>query len=333
MMRIPDRAELFRWIPPPAAEAVAGIVEQVLLMPLREFLARPSKRFRAQLVLLGFHLARTGDELSDADRGRCERAAEVLECLHAASLVVDDIQDGSASRRGGPALHAAHGVPTALNAGNWLYFWPLDGVREWGLDADRENAVYRACHRALLQAHFGQAVDVGTGIDRVPWENVRETVLAAIRLKSGALIGLAMGLGAILAGADSGGVAALESFGVEFGVALQILDDAGNASAKGKDDGKQFEDLRLRRPGWLWVVAAGLPGVARDGFRTAVEALPDETALRAWLSDFDALAIARHEASVRLEQALAHVPCAGESGGVARAELAELTERLLSAYD
>jgi hypothetical protein len=54
----------------------------------------------------------------------------VVEFIHAGSLVVEDIEDGSRIRRGRVALHVRYGMPVALNAGNWLYFWPFELLKK-----------------------------------------------------------------------------------------------------------------------------------------------------------------------------------------------------------
>ncbi|MEZ4749542.1 MAG: polyprenyl synthetase family protein [Bdellovibrionota bacterium] len=142
---------------------VSDLLETVLSQHVRSLMDRPSKRIRAQLVALGF-------EFSGASPARdiCEACEKVVEGVHAGSLAIDDIQDGSLFRRGQPTLHRCLGVPLAINTGNWLYFRPLEQVREMGLPPDRELRMYRAYHHALLQAHYGQALDVGIPIDGIP---------------------------------------------------------------------------------------------------------------------------------------------------------------------
>ena len=54
----------------------------------------------------------------------------LVEIIHAGSLIVDDIEDGSTQRRGAPCRPPAYGVPLALNGANWMYFWRAgDGRR------------------------------------------------------------------------------------------------------------------------------------------------------------------------------------------------------------
>ena len=51
---------------------------------------------------------------------------EAVEMLHAGSLVIDDFEDDSLTRRGQPALHRVIGPARAVNAGNWMYFRALE---------------------------------------------------------------------------------------------------------------------------------------------------------------------------------------------------------------
>jgi geranylgeranyl pyrophosphate synthase len=304
--------------------AVDDILQSALIGPAQEFLRRPSKQIRGQLVELGFTLA--GREV---DPERCALGAEVLETIHAGSLVVDDIQDESRFRRGQPALHRQHGVPLALNVGNWLYFWPLERLPQCGLPPEQELRLYRICHRALLRAHFGQAVDLGTPIDELPRARIPSVVLSSLELKTGALTALAVGLGAALAGANDEELKRLEKFGSGFGVALQMFDDLGNLKRRGSD-GKQFEDLRLRRPSWVWAVAAEhFPSDAFEAFRSSVRELPEETALRRWLDAHDLAATGKTFALSYLERATAEIE--GCKAGVNEAR--ELGERLSAAYE
>jgi geranylgeranyl pyrophosphate synthase len=54
----------------------------------------------------------------------------ILEMIHIALLIIDDIEDESETRRGGPCVHKAVGVPTAINAGCAISFWGETIVRD-----------------------------------------------------------------------------------------------------------------------------------------------------------------------------------------------------------
>jgi geranylgeranyl pyrophosphate synthase len=177
---------------------------------------------------------------------QCRFCAEAIELIHAGSLVVDDIEDGSPVRRGRPALHVRYGIPTALNAGNWLYFWPFQLLKETGLAEEDLLHVYERYHRTLLRAHFGQALDLGAKVDSLAQSAVVQVCLASMRLKTGALMGFATLLGGAIANAAEKTLSVLDDFGRDLGVALQMFDDLGNVIGK-CEPSKRFEDLILSK--------------------------------------------------------------------------------------
>jgi geranylgeranyl pyrophosphate synthase len=219
-------------------------VERVLLEPASEFLARAGKAFRARLVEIGWALGGETEPVPVA-------LPMALEILHAGSLIVDDIQDGSSHRRGSPALHRTIGTPLALNVGNWLYFWPFALIEELGLPPERELEVRRRITRVLSAAHFGQALDIGVPVHELDPGEVMPLVRSVSQLKTGRLMQLALSIGPAAAGASPERVAALERFGMALGVGLQMLDDLGNLIGV-QDPTKRHEDIRLGRPTWAW---------------------------------------------------------------------------------
>lgn len=313
---------------------IEALVTEVLLDPLDEFLSRPAKKIRGKLVELGYRLASNDmEEWPGQLEKLCRQGAEVLEAIHAASLVIDDIQDGSLERRGSPTLHRSHGLPIALNAGNWLYFWPLEKIRDWDIPPNRTLLAYHVCHRALLRAHFGQAIDVGVPIDTLPQERVKQVCLASLELKSGALMSLAMALGGILGGANEARLEVLEEFGKSFGVALQMFDDVGNMTVSGS---KQFEDLKLKRPTWIWACAAEYfsKGDYHE-FVSAVNRLPNSVGVVDWAKKHGLAEKARSVATEHVEHAITVLEGkVGKSPGVLKPlhDVRILSEVLIKAY-
>lgn len=233
----------------PAADGVPlALWQKALLDPLCEFLSRPGKEFRARMVALAWELAgRRG--------GAPPELALLVEAIHAGSLIVDDIEDESTYRRGGRALHLDYGVPRALNAGNWLYFWPADLISELGLPPASELALHRVIGRTMLACHEGQALDLSTNVTELEQAEVSSVVLATTRLKTGKLFELAAAVGAIAAGAPSPTVRAVSEFGMSLGVGLQMLDDLGGIVSE-KRCHKGHEDLLAGRPAWPWAWVA-----------------------------------------------------------------------------
>ena len=334
--QLPDREELSKILSLRSGGSLDDLLNPVLFAPIRDLMARPSKKIRGQLVEITYELVTPMRLRSPAARANCRVCAQIVELVHAGSLVIDDIQDGSVVRRGRPALHCQYGLPVALNAGNWLYFWPLQLLGDLNLPAEKELALYRAYQRTLLRAHFGQALDVGLRMDALDQEYVRAACYASMELKTGALIALALVMGAVLGGACDKAVAALEQFGHAFGVALQMFDDLGNLSSR-RDPGKRFEDLLLRRPSWVWACAAeGLTTKSYEQFMSAVHRLPDAGPLEHWLAKSDLALHARSRAEEHLarsyEQLERHLGSKSIEPMAFR-RLRALGERVAEAYD
>jgi geranylgeranyl pyrophosphate synthase len=224
------------------------MLEACLTGPLRGFLGRPGKGLRARMVALAWELA----------GGRGEPPEELplaIELLHAGSLIVDDIEDGSLERRGAPALHVVSGLPVALNAGNWLYFAALEIVGTLALNEARTLHGLRRTNTLLLRCHEGQALDVGTRVHTLAQRDVPRIARAIAERKTGGLTALGTTLAAICAGAPAPVELALERFGTSLGVALQLLDDVGGICSDERWD-KGAEDLRGARTTAAWALAS-----------------------------------------------------------------------------
>jgi len=220
-----------------------AVWQRALVGPAEEFLARPGKQLRGSLVHIGWMLA------GGHEANMPERLALVVELLHAGSLVIDDVEDQSAERRGGAALHHLVGVPLAINTGSWMYFWALAEIAELALPSHRELAMYRAACTTLVRCHQGQALDLAVRIPDLALADVPNVVAATTRLKTGTLCAFAASLGAHALGAAAETVDATDAFGIASGTALQMLDDLGSLTSRRH---KGREDLRELRPTWPW---------------------------------------------------------------------------------
>ena len=250
------------------ADLGTQLLERTLYGAAREFLARPSKGLRARLIEVSYALA---GGTSDVPRA----AADMIELLHSGSLIVDDIQDGADTRRGGPALHHVVGMPSALNTGNWLYFVALTRLDELMIDDARARTLARATHRCLVDCHEGQSLDLALRVPDVAQAQLPSVVSLVTRLKTASPMALAARLGATLAGASNLEIDTLEGFGIGIGMALQMLDDLGSLVAMDRQH-KGLEDLRNARVSWVWSWAS--ESVEPDHFSrlTAQLAQPNE---------------------------------------------------------
>jgi geranylgeranyl pyrophosphate synthase len=228
-----------------ASQVPHALWEQALLRPLRDFLRRPGKGFRARLVELGYRLG------GGMPGTHPPELPLVVESLHAGSLIVDDIEDDSDLRRDAAALHRVYGLPVALNAGNWLYFWPQVLLSRMPLTDEARLRAHERVAECLMRGHQGQALDLTVRVDELPQAEVPAVVDAIARLKTGSLLGLATALGAIAAGAPSERLDAIDRFGRAVGVGLQMLDDLSGVLSPARRH-KALEDLQHGRATWVW---------------------------------------------------------------------------------
>jgi geranylgeranyl pyrophosphate synthase len=289
-------------LPFPVPDFVRDRLTRQLFEPLTEFLSRPGKNLRAQLVRLGMELAAEAD--LTPEQLRCwERLSEIVEAIHAGSLIVDDIQDNSAERRGEPCFHRLHGAAQAINAGNWLYFWSLQLLRQAQLEPAVAARIEDLIIDALLEGHLGQALDLSVPIDMVPREEVAATCDAAMNLKTGCLTSLALCAGALAGAIPAPPIENLKALGYRYGLLLQSYDDLKNFRRRQAPDPKCLEDLRHRRPSYLWSLVSrrGSPEQFAH-FIDLTRHLEDPTPLWDWVEEHQLLATGLAElAALRAE--------------------------------
>jgi geranylgeranyl pyrophosphate synthase len=229
-----------------------------------DFLAKGGKYSRPFITLASYDALTGGlctqperadaatDQLSDAVR----RAALSIESFHKASLVHDDIQDDDAFRYGEPTLHVTHGVPTAINVGDYLiglgYRLVSRDTNELGADtaADILNK--------LADAHT--KLSEGQGAELV-WRDSRDKRLSPAEalkiyaLKTAPAFEAAMYCGVRLMGPADHYAQPVAKFAKHLGIAFQILNDLQDWC------GDDFNKLTLGgdvlggRPTVLWALA------------------------------------------------------------------------------
>ena len=259
-----------------------GLWQSGLYRPVNHIVQSSGKRLRAELVELSFRLAGGKGEVSND-------LLEFVELLHAGSLVIDDIEDGSHMRRGQPTLHRVFGTPLAINTGNWMYFSALEKLQNLPLAPTQPAQVMGETLSTIRRCHEGQALDIAAKIVELDRLHVYPTVLAITKFKTGGVTALAAKLGAVLAGASTERQAAFHSFGMQLGISLQIQNDFSELKS-GCVAGGRTDDLRNSRVTWPWAWASRLRSPRRfvelqclmldpseETFATVAEALHDET--------------------------------------------------------
>ena len=216
------------------------------------------KRLRPLLCLL----------VTEAAGGTIERAmpaAVALELLHNFSLVHDDIEDNSPTRRGRCSVWSVWGIPQAVNAGDGLFavtHLVLGRLADQGVPAERALEAIHACDAACVALTEGQFLDMSFE-ERV--DVTLNEYLQMIRGKTAALVCVSARLGALVAGAPPEIVAHYTCFGENLGIAFQIHDDWlgvwGEEAVTGKPVG---HDIRERKKNYPVVYALEQLAAAGD---------------------------------------------------------------------
>ncbi|HEY6070597.1 MAG TPA: polyprenyl synthetase family protein [Chthoniobacterales bacterium] len=170
--------------------------------------------------------------------------AVIVELIHVATLVHDDIVDEAEWRRAQPTLNARWGNSLSVLLGDWLFAHALNLSAKF-----EEVEVSRAIARAAREVCTGEIIqtqrrfDLHLGI---------EDYLRIIEMKTGSLFAVAADLGAMLANAEPAAQNALKIFGQKIGTAYQIYDDcidiAGTERLTGKTLGSDLRKGKLTLP-------------------------------------------------------------------------------------
>ncbi|MDE1820371.1 MAG: polyprenyl synthetase family protein [Euryarchaeota archaeon] len=241
---------------------------------VEEFTLRGGKRFRACLLLAGYHLA-GGRELRKA-----LPAAAALEAFQSWMLIHDDIMDHGETRRGGPTLHvslaklhgsrrlsgsdADFGEAMAITLGDLLEPSTMDLFLSCRCPDGRVRSLLEEYRKMTRATAFGQVLDVLNGVR--PVQKVREQdVLTVHRLKSAVYtVSSPLRMGAILGGASTSTLRMLQVVGDDLGVAFQLRDDIlGAREVPGEEAEKSANDLYEGKRTLL--VVHGWAHAGRDG--------------------------------------------------------------------
>jgi geranylgeranyl diphosphate synthase type II len=169
-------------------------------------------------------------------------AACALEMVHTYSLIHDDLpaMDDDRTRRGQPTCHVAFDEATAILAGDGLLTLAFEVLSRpealVGIDPETWRQVI--CQLALAAGHHGmiegQMRDMAA--EKHPLD--RKGLEAMHRLKTGALIRAAAGMGARLAGASADALGRLDRYAAALGLAFQVADDILNVTGDPERMGK-----------------------------------------------------------------------------------------------
>jgi len=275
--------------------------EIALVTQVAEYIvAGGGKRMRPALLLL---TSRATGYAGD----RHHELAAVVEFIHTATLLHDDVVDESALRRGRNTANTEFGNAASVLVGDFLYsraFQMMVGagsMRVMAVLADATNVIAEGEVLQLMNCHNAD-LDV-------------EGYLRVVRYKTAKLFEAAARLGAILGGASPEVEEGLARYGMHLGTAFQIVDDVLDYSGAQEDIGKQLGDdlaegkptlplihvLRTGSPDQSHLVRAALETGGRDSFAEVLAAVWDTGALDS------ARAVAAEEADLA-KNAIAALP-------------------------
>lgn len=216
------------------------------------------KRIRPVLVLLMANAYGIGGS-------HHHQLAAVIEFIHTATLLHDDVVDESSLRRGRETANALFGNAASVLVGDFVYsrafqmMVAIDDMRVMRILADATNVIAEGEVLQLLNMHDPDVTEA--------------RYLQVIRSKTAKLFEAAAEIGALIAGASDAGIRAAAEFGRSIGTAFQLIDDvldySGNANAIGKNVG---DDLREGKPTLplIYLMENGTPA-QRDLVRSCIE--------------------------------------------------------------
>ena len=273
------------------------------------------KRMRPMLTI-------AGAALCDYQGTRHHKLAAAVEFIHTATLLHDDVVDGSDMRRGKETANIVYGNPATVLVGDFLFTRSFELMVE-----DGSLKVLKILSRASSIIAEGE-VDQLTAQRKV--ETSEEHYLQIIGSKTAALFAAATRIAAVVAERSEADEQALDAYGRNLGVAFQLVDDAidydSEASEMGKGKGDDFRDGKMTLP----VILAYARGTDEErqfwqdaiaGFRTEDEDLAHAVRL---IAKDDTVAATRDRARHYAQRAIDSI--AGFPAGPARAAMAEAAE-------
>lgn len=246
------RQEVDQWFTAEQLSRIIGKAEAQTEEIARSWLAISGKRWRPLLAVCVYRTITEGEPTPNMLR----HLAIAVECFHKASLIHDDIEDNDDFRYGDMTLHRRHGLPVALNTGDFLLGEGYRLIGESGAPPEAKARMLNVAaegHRTLC---LGQGAELLWTRHPQPLSSAQ--VLEIFRQKTAPAFEVAVRLGAIAAGSNAEICLALKQFSESLGIAYQIRDDLDDFLRN--DAGNDLEAMRpslLLTLGWELSTEAG----------------------------------------------------------------------------
>lgn len=257
---------------------LAGLYE-----PVSYSLSAGGKRLRPSLALMA------ADAFGNAAE-RAERAAVGLEIFHNFTLLHDDVMDQSDMRRGRPSVHAKWDVNTAILSGDTMLTLATRCVSD--VDDSILRRVLDTFNEMALRVYEGQRLDMDfEKSDRVGLEDY----IRMISDKTGALLGAAAKIGALIGGASDEDAEHMAEYGVMLGLAFQIQDDwldvFGDSMTFGKPIGG---DINNNKKSFLLLTALATDTPDATALKEAMKLPAGDTKIKIVTRLYERLDMTRH---------------------------------------
>lgn len=192
------------------------------------------KRVRPLVLLLSSHaLAHHGNKHIDL--------AAVIELIHTATLLHDDVVDSSTLRRGHRTAHTIWGNDASVLVGDFLYSRAFQIVVD--LHHQKVLDIFAKSTHYIAEGEILQLVNCNNP------DTTEEFYFEIIRRKTAKLFEVAAQLGAILSTESEPAIAALRDYGMHLGLAYQLIDDALDYSQSAEQTGKNIgQDISEGKP-------------------------------------------------------------------------------------
>lgn len=211
-----------------------------LITPNKALINLGGKRWRPVLMILCYEMAKKLKNKQALTEEQVYSLVPLVEFVHTASLIHDDIEDSADLRRGKPAAHITYGLDTALNAGSWLYFEAPVCINKLDVNPEMKLSLYQIYTNELRRLHLGQAMDIY-------WHRTpsifpeQEEYLSMVKCKTGTLASLAAKIGCAAGGMSIEEATKYGEIAANIGIGFQIIDDVinlttGNVGKKRGDD-------------------------------------------------------------------------------------------------
>lgn len=184
-----------------------------LYEPITYIMSLGGKRFRPLLTLLAA-------SIFDTDIEKAVKPAMAVEVFHNFTLMHDDIMDRAPLRRGMPTVHEKWNANTAILSGDVMLIRAYDLLLD--VEKDKLRAVLSRFNQTAAEVCEGQQLDMNF---ETRWDVTEEEYIGMIRLKTSVLLGFALELGGMIAGADEETTQLLYSAGENMGIGFQLKDD------------------------------------------------------------------------------------------------------------